>query len=232
MKTNLTFRNLFALLFLITTLTSIAKAQTVSSLNDLAANTKGVYCPTDAVKLSANSTGTTFTWKRYQGTTVSGTPTTLTQNTADIVDNPTAPGYYTYVSIGLNAQSCESEASDPTIVYVLPAITASITSNMPTSSYCNTQVPTTLTLTATAGEATTVPETFAYTYQWYKSGNPITGATSATYTLNNTNDAAVGTNAYTVKINYQIKACTETESNSVNLTVTAAPTKPVVTITP
>jgi hypothetical protein len=228
-----THKVLLILLFIIAGTT--VKAQ-VGALGDLTAGTLAAYCPSDQVKLTAaSSNATTYTWKRYAGTNTSGTATLVAgQTTANMVDTPLGQGYYTYVSTGLNADGCESIVSDPATIYKLPGITAAIVSSAPaTTQYCASAVPTTLTLTATGGKAQSVTETFVYKYQWYRDGVAITGATNSTYVLNATDDATVGANIpYTVKITYQIKACTETTSNAINFTVLALPGKPTVTITP
>lgn len=222
------------MMFLLLAATAV-KAQ-VGALSDLNAGTLAVYCRGDQVKLTAASTGAaSYVWKRYDGPTATGTATTLTgQTTANLVDSPTGPGYYTYVSTGLNADGCESVVSDPATIYTLPGITAAIVSNSPgTTQYCANALPAGLTLTATGGKAQTVTETFAYTYQWYKGNTAITGATGKTYTLNSTDDATPGTNiAYTVRINYVIKSCSEATSNAINFNVSAVPGKPTVTVTP
>lgn len=218
-------------LFALTTV----KAQ-VSALTDLTSGTLAAYCPSETVKLTAASSGAaSYVWKRYPGVGTTGTPVTLTATTANLTDTPTDPGYYTYVSTGLNSEGCESSVSDPATIYVLPGITAAIVSNNPTvTQYCQSAVPAGITLTATGGKAQTVTETFAYTYQWYKNGTAITGANTSTYTLNSTSDAVVGNNqAYTVSIGYVIKpSCTATTSNAINFNVIATPGKPTITITP
>jgi len=240
MKTKSTpFKILLTLLFLLAVTT--IKAQTISTLGGLTTGTLAVYCPSDQVKLNAASTGAvSYVWQRYTGTTATGTPTTLTGTTANLVDVPTAPGYYTYVSIGSNADGCTSVTSDPATIYVLPGINVSIASNITGNpsgpiSFCTNNVPTgaaAITLTATATTTPTVPESFAYTYQWFKGTTAITGATTATYTLTSPGDAVVGTNAYTVQVSFVIKSCTPGISNPINVTVDDVPGKPVITVVP
>ncbi len=222
------------LLLLIVLLTATNLKAQVAAIGDLTSGTLSAYCPSEEVKLTATSTGSTYVWKRYPTADATGTATLLSETTASLVDTPPAPGYYTYVSTALNAEGCESDVSSPVAIYILPGITASIASSAPTvTEYCANALPTSLTLTATAGKAETVSETFAYKYQWYKGANAISGATSSTYVLNSTDDVAVGTSiSYTVKITYQIKACTETTSSAISFDVLDLPTKPVITITP
>ncbi len=205
------------------------KAQTISALADLNAATKAVYCSTDHVKLTAASTGSTsYTWQRYQGIGVSGSPTTVSGTTANMDDaSITAPGYYTYVSTGSNT-NCQSDVSDPITVYVLPNINATITGP---ATACVSAAGSTV-LTAAASSATSVSEAFAYTYQWYKGSTLLTGQTGSTYTLNATTDAGVGAESFSVKAYYVIKpACTEGTSAPYTVTIEPNPTKPVVSIT-
>lgn len=213
------------------------KAQ-VNALSDLTP-AAGAFCPGAPVTLTAASTGAaTYLWQRYDGKTATGTATTVSGTTATLSDSPANPGFYTYVSTGINADGCTSTVSDPIVVYVLPGITAAITANVPTANlhYCKTDVPTganAITLTAVGSSTQTVTETFGYNYQWYKGTTAITGATNATYTLNAANDAGVGTNAYTVQLTYKVKpTCTSSTSNIINVTVNDIPGKPTITITP
>jgi hypothetical protein len=95
MKNSTTHRLLFILLFLLAG--NSLKAQ-VSALTDLNAGTLAAYCPLEQVKLTAASTGAvSYVWKRYVGTSATGTATTLAGTTANLTDAPTVPGYYTYV---------------------------------------------------------------------------------------------------------------------------------------
>jgi len=208
------------------------KAQTVSGTGNL-------YCLGSTVKIGAahDAAAASYIWKRYDGQGTTGTATTITgQNTEDLTDVPTLPGYYTYVSSSVNSNGCESAPSDPITIYILPGITASITSTYGSNSICATVLPAAGTLTAVPGKAQTVTETFAntdYTYQWYKGGTLIPGATSITYSLTAADIAAAAANvAYTVKINYAAHACTEVESSPVNFDVIALPNKPVISVTP
>jgi hypothetical protein len=228
---------LFIALFLLAASTSKAQIIDVAGFT---AGTLGAFCADETVKLTAAAPGaTSTTWVRYAGSAVSGTAVPITgtgTTTSTISDTPPAPGYYTYVSTSTNADGCAT-ISDPAIVYYLPGITAAITSSIPgTTGYCENNFPGTApTFTAAAGKVTTsgtVTETFGYKYQWYKGTSVISGAIAATYTLNNADDVSVGANNYSVKITYQVKACTETASNSITITVTAKPTKPTISLTP
>jgi hypothetical protein len=75
---------------------------------------------------------------------------------------------------------------------------------------------------------------FTQTYQWFLNGNPITGATGATYCANTT-----GTNLYTAEITWTgdyISGCgsslTTYPSNVISVTINTAPTSVSATATP
>ncbi len=59
------------------------------------------------------------------------------------------------------------------------------------------------------------------TYQWYKDGNPIAGATSATYTVSVANQNPNTTSAYVLEVTEQ--GLCMTASNSVSITMNAKP---------
>lgn len=210
------------------------KAQTVSGTGNL-------YCLGSTVKIGAvhDAAAASYIWKRYDGQSTTGTATTIAgQNTENLTDVPTLPGYYTYVSSSVNSNGCESAPSDPITIYILPGITASITNSYTSNDICTTVLPATGTLTAVPGTAQTVSETFdpatAYTYQWFKNGTQV--GTGITYTLT-TADIATATvtgtpDKYTVKINYATHACTEVESAPANFNIIALPNKPVISVTP
>lgn len=210
------------------------KAQTVPGTTNL-------YCLGSTVKIGAqhDATASTYIWKRYDGQGTGGTLTTLTtQTTENLTDVPTLPGYYTYVSVAVNSNGCESAPSDAVVIYVLPGITASITNSYASNNICTSVLPTTGTLTAVPGTAQTVSETFdpatAYTYKWFKNGAQV--GTGITYTLTATDIAAataVGTpDKYTVEINYAVHGCTAVTSAPVNINIIALPNKPLISVTP
>lgn len=205
------------------------KAQTVPGTTNL-------YCLGSTVKITAahDATAASYIWKRYDGQGTGGTATTVSGNTETLTDGPiNTPGYYTYVSVAVNSNGCESTPSDAVTIYVLPGITAAINNSYASNSICTNMLPATGTLTAVPGTAQTVSETFpttAYTYQWYKNGTQV--GTGLTYTLTTADIASAATDQYTVKINYSGHACAEAESAPVSINVIAPPAKPVITITP
>jgi hypothetical protein len=238
MKKSTLFRILLPLIMMSAGTT--VKAQIVSTIADLNAATKAVYCSTDQVKITDQNGGTNpYTWTRYSGIGVgtAGSGTTVSgQTTASLIDGPiTTPGYYTYVATITNTNGCQSDPSDPITVYVLPNINA-VVNPLANPNACVSAVGTT-TLTSTVSSATTVAETFAYTYQWYKgtsaSSTLIPGATNADYTLSATNDATPGAENFFVKAYYKVKpTCTEGTAAPVTVTIVANPIKPVLVITP
>ncbi|WCT11849.1 hypothetical protein [Mucilaginibacter jinjuensis] len=228
MKKSTLFRTLLPIIIVMAGITAKAQITTLAGLPGAAA----VYCAAEAVKLQGNSTGTTYVWKRYPGKDLTGTPVTLTETTNNLSDVPPAPGYYTYVSTASNT-NCTSDVSAPTTIYALPTINAAVTGP---ATVCVSAVGSTI-LTATGSNVeTTDTDIFGYTYKWFKNGTAITGATGSTYTLSATNDATVGTQAFTVQISYVITShggsnCGVT-SSAANVDVQANPTTPTVTIMP
>jgi hypothetical protein len=214
-------------LFMITS----SKAQTIPS------GANAVFCQGASVSITAAAdvNAVSYIWKRYNGKDLTDpSPLTLTgQNTATLTDTPpSTPGFYTYVSVAVNIGGCESAPSDPKTIYVLPGITAGITSTYTNNILCTTEANTG-TLTANPGKVETVPETFAgtdYNYQWNKDGTPITGATNATYTLSTADVATIGTFNYTVTIVYKNRICNPATSAAAALKVVALAGKPVITI--
>lgn len=226
-KTKTSIRILLSLigLFLATSL----KAQTLPGAD-------GVFCPGATVSITAahDANAVSHIWKRYSGKDLSDpSPVTLTQTGETLSETlPTVPGYYTYVSIGVNVGGCESAPSEPKTVYVLPGITAAITSTYSNNTLCVTTANTG-TLTANPGTVQSVPETFAstdYSYQWKKDGVDIAGATSSTYTLTPADVATAGNYNFTVTINYKDHTCTPATSTATQLKVVPLAGKPVITL--
>jgi hypothetical protein len=228
MKKSTLFRTLLPIIIMMASITAKAQITTLAGLPGAAA----AYCAGEAVKLKGTSTGTTYVWKRYPGKDLTGTPVTLTEATNNLSDVPPSPGYYTYVSTASNT-NCTSDVSAPTTIYALPTINAAITG--PTSACVSALASTMLTATGSNVE-TTDADVFGYTYKWFKNGTVISGATGSTYTLSPTNDATIGSQAFTVQISYVITShggnnCGVT-SSAANVDVQANPTTPTVTIQP
>lgn len=207
------------------------KAQTVTGAD-------GVACKGATVTVTAQTdpNAVKYIWKRYLGigttdlnpVTLAGTASVLTDNTL-----PNIPGkFYTYVSIAVNAGDCPSAPSDPKTVYILPGITSDITSTYNNNTLCVTTTNTGM-LTAVPGKADNVTETFLtsdYSYQWYKDGQLITGATDINYTLSTADVASTGAFGYSVTINYKNHPCDPVTSLAKTLTVVALAGQPVISI--
>ncbi len=210
--------------------TTTLKAQTLAGAD-------GVFCKGASVSITAatDPNAVSYIWKRYVGKDLTDpAPTTIAgQNTATLSETlPTTPGYYTYVSIAVNAGACESDPSDPKTVYVLPDIAAGASSSYANNILCEdkTNVGT---LTANPSSVQSVSETFSasdYSYQWNKNGSPIAGATASTYTLTATDVATSGSFTYSVTINYKDHTCTPATSSNITLTVAPLAGKPVITL--
>lgn len=132
-------------------------------------------------------------------------------------ETPTGPGYYTYELVTVNASGCTSPISDPFKIYVLPTLTATITT--PNSTVC-AGVGTTV-LTANPTPATG----YVYTYQWTRNGTNIAGATSNTYAVSGENTPGIVT--FGVNIAYVLNpTCTTTATDAI--TIAPVPTKPTI----
>jgi gliding motility-associated-like protein len=135
--------------------------------------------------------GTSYQWLK-DGTPISGaTSATYTA---------TAAGIY---SVVLSNGSCSAPIASPATVVVTPAPSGTITPAATTICTGGSQ-----TLTATGGT----------TYQWYKDGVAIQGATAATY-------SAIQAGTYTADIINN--TCSAKATNSATVTVTTAPSGPI-----
>jgi hypothetical protein len=211
-------------------MTSSLQAQTIPT------GANAIFCKGATVSITAaadpNAVG--YIWKRYDGKDLTGSSTTLSSTTATLTDTaPTTPGFYTYVSIAVNAGGCESAPSDPKTIYVLPGITSAVTSTYANSNVICAGQANAGQLTAVAGNVESGAQTFAstdYSYQWNKNGVPISGATGVTYTLTTADMATPGTFTYSVTITYKDRGCTPATSADLTIKVAALAGKPVITI--
>jgi len=147
----------------------------------------------------------------------SGNKQLTSVTTRTYTETPTGPGYYTYELVTVNASGCTSPISDPFKIYVLPALTATITT--PNSTVC-AGVGTTV-LTANPTPATG----YVYTYQWTRNGTNIAGATSNTYAVSGENTPGIVT--FGVNIAYVLNpTCTTTATDAI--TIAPVPTKPTI----
>lgn len=130
-----------------------------------------------------------------------------------------AAGYYNYQLITENASGCTSEMSDVFKIFVLPQLSVSITS--PTNTMCGIASSITQ-LTAVATPATG----YVLNYQWTRNGAPITGATNSTYDA--TGEVTPALVTFGVNVTYALNTtCPATATK--DITITAPPTKPMIT---
>jgi hypothetical protein len=179
--------------------TSTATVVTVNALPTatITPATATTFCQGGSVVLNANTgTGLTYQWKLNGANITGATSSSYTAN---------ASGSYTVVVT--NASTCSS-TSTATVVTVNALPTATIT-------------PATATTFCQGGSVVLNANTGAgLSYQWRLNGNPISGATSSSYTAN-------ASGSYTVVVT-NASTCSSTSTATV-ITVNALP---IATITP
>jgi hypothetical protein len=132
-------------------------------------------------------------------------------------ETPTVPGYYNYVLVTQNANGCLSPVSSVFKVFVLPPITAAVTT--PNNTICVGAGSTVLTATATVSTG------YTFNYQWTLNGANIPGATSSTYTV--TGQSLGASASYGVNMSYVISpGCVG--SATTQIIMTPLPTKPII----
>lgn len=130
-----------------------------------------------------------------------------------------AAGYYSYQVVTENANGCISPISDVFKIFVLPALSVTVTS--PVASICADAANSVL-LTANV----TPSSGYTINYQWTRNGTNITGATSSTYNV--TGETTAATVTFGVNVNYALNTtCTATGTK--DITITPLPTKPMIT---
>ncbi len=166
----------------------------------LVAGGSTTFCTGGNVILSASASGAfSYTWM-LNGTPISGASTNL--YTAD------SSGNYT-VSIS-SSNGCNSAASTPVTVTASPIPTPPTLSAGGATSFCSGG---SVTLTATATPGATI--------QWLLNGNPVSGATGATYTVSSSGSySASATNG---------GGCTSAASTPIPVSVNPIPATPTVT---
>ncbi|WP_448702660.1 hypothetical protein ACFGVR_09935 [Mucilaginibacter sp. AW1-3] len=181
-----------------------------------AAAVQQVICNAGQIQLKTTPTaGYTYQWykKKPDGTMQ------LVQDgpSATYTETPSGAGYYTYQLVQINSTGCTSASSDPFNIFVLPPITAAI--NASSSNVCASgQTSATLSATPVNGSG------YTYTYQWTRNGTDIPGATSSTYTVN---ESTAATLTFGVTVAYTLNSnCFSTTTTSI--TVVPVPTKPVI----
>jgi hypothetical protein len=186
----------------LTAVTTVTPTVTLSSPS-------GPLCERKPITFTATTTGggtnPTYIWRK-NGTVVTGTGNTYT--TASLSN-----GDVIAVTLNSNA-AC---ASSPTVVatpvtaQIIPAVVPGISINtLPTTSICR---GTSLALSATATGGGSGP-----VYQWFKNGQPISGANSLSYVANGLSDQ----DTLTVSIASNAVCATQTVSNSNQVIVNVA----------
>jgi hypothetical protein len=157
-----------------------------------------------------------YQWYKLDGSGVAHLTTTTTRT---YTETASGKGYYSYQLVTVNANGCTSPMSDIYKIYVLPPITATITTSNVNNVICaNNQ--SSIVLTATPSN----PTDYTYSYQWTRNGVNIAGATSNTYTLS---ESASGSVNMGVIITYTLNnGCSATATQSI--TVDPIPAKPTI----
>ena len=168
---------------------------------------------TSQVNLTADISGTTFSWTAtatpgVSGFIPSGTTNVLPPQTLSTTG--TTAGTVTY-AITPFFNGC----TGPTVNYVVTVNPAPVFTLQPLpSTLCLNGIPTNLAVAISPIADTPL-------YQWYASGIAIPGATNPVYTPS-TN--TVGTTSYYCIVSFSSGACADIQSNTVNVTVAPPPT--------
>ncbi len=118
--------------------------------------------------------------------------------------------------MGTNAGGCASPLSAVYQVYVLPALTVTVSS--PLASVCSVGTNSVL-LTANT------PAGYSYTYQWTKNGVAIPGATTPTYNV--TGQTTTGSITFGCNVAYTLNPACAASATKV-ITVVSAPKAPTI----
>lgn len=232
-KTVLTL--MFAVSALIASAQTSGPSDATSAPPASASQVAQVLCPT-ATSISIKATaqaGYTYEWYKLDA---SGNPT-LVQATTSSTYTETLPasnaaGYYKYELVLKNTiTQCESPASDPFSIYVLPPLTVTIANNSGNSLQLCDYAASSADPVLTANPVPANGQTYDYTYQWTEAGTALTGANSKTYTVT---DRTVGPHNFNVNVGYALNSTCSTTSAATDTQVTiyAQPTKPTITVGP
>ena len=227
MKTTHTlFSNL--LLAILICISTLVKAQTPGPSDATtppptnASDVDKVLCYGQGISLSGpKETPTTdyavYHWYKED---VNGVKQLITGSTGRTYTETTgAAGYYKYYVVTENANGCISPVSDVLKIFVLPALSATVTA--PVASMCADAANAVL-LTANVTPSTG----YTINYQWTRNGTNINGATASTY--NATGETSVATVTFGVNVSYALNtSCTATGTK--DITITPVPTKPMIT---
>jgi hypothetical protein len=214
----------FCILFILTL--GRVNAQTTAGPSDgttapptSAGSVNKVLCAGTPISISgpAQPSGADYASYQWYKLDASGATHQATTATKTYTESPSGPGYYKYQVQTVNATGCSSPISDVYTVYVLPALTATITT--PSNAICADGTSTTL-LTANPSAGTG----YTYNYQWTRNGVAISGATSNTYAAT---ESASGSVTYGVTVSYTLNSTCPASATS---TITANPVPPKPTI--
>jgi hypothetical protein len=222
MKNINSLRLIFTLLFV--AVTRIALAQSGPSDGTSAPPPTGtadkVICSSQGISINGpQNAGVDYPAYQWYKLDASGVAHLTTVTTRNYTETPSGTGYYSYQLVTVNSNGCTSPMSDVYKIYVLPPVTATITTSISSNTICSNNQSSIL-LTATPSN----PTAYTYTYQWTRNGVNITGATNNTYTLSETNSGSVSMG---VIVSYTLSSgCSATATQSI--TVDPIPTKPTI----
>lgn len=192
------------LIFILLTFPAVAVAQ---------ADANKVLCLGQTITLTSTETGSIFHWYKV----VNGNAQLQASTTTKVyTETPATSGYYNYQVVAENSAGCISPVSDLIKIYILPVLTATVTT--PSNLVCS-KPASPFVLTAN------VPDGFAYTYQWTRNGTLIAGANAKTYTA--PAETVAGTVNFAVNVSY-VLSTTCTISAAKVITVAEELAKPVI----
>ncbi|MBW4891699.1 hypothetical protein KXQ82_18385 [Mucilaginibacter sp. HMF5004] len=220
MKNINSLRIVFTLLFVAITHFVMAQASDPTSAPPPTGTADKIICSSQGISIvGPQNAGVDYPAYQWYKLDAAGVAHLTTTTTRTYTETPSGAGYYSYQLVTVNANGCTSPMSDVFKIYVLPPITATITTSVANNTICaNNQ--SSIVLTATPSN----PAAYTYTYQWTKNGTNIPGATSNTYTLS---EAASGSVNMGVIISYTLNSgCSATATQSI--TVDPIPVKPTI----